>query len=70
MISALSSAVSGMLTADRRFDAGAANVAAASVPEPADLVDTTMVAPVAYAANAAVVRTADEMQGSLLDIFA
>jgi flagellar hook protein FlgE len=70
MISALSSAVSGMLAADRRYDAGAANVAAASVPEPDALVDTTMVAPVAYAANAAVVRTADEMQGSLLDIFA
>jgi flagellar hook protein FlgE len=35
-----------------------------------EIVDGTMLAPVAYAANAQVVRTADSMRGTLLDIFA
>jgi flagellar basal body rod protein FlgG len=35
-----------------------------------ELVEGTMLAPAAYAANAAMVRAADETQRSLLDIFA
>ena len=33
-----------------------------------EMVDTTILAPAAYAANARVVRAADETRGALLDI--
>jgi len=67
---AINSAVWGMSTADRRFDAAAENVAEGSGDLAADLVEGTIVAPAAYTANAAMFRTADETRGYLLDILA
>jgi flagellar hook protein FlgE len=73
---AIFSAVRGMTDAGRRMDVAAQNIAHVST-EPSgpsdlatDLVDATILAPIAYAANAQVIRAADETQRSLLDIFA
>jgi flagellar basal body rod protein FlgC len=68
---ALSSAARGLSDAERRMDTAAANVAnVADDPTDltSDLIDATVLAPVAYGANAAVIRAADEAQRSLLDI--
>jgi hypothetical protein len=67
---AINSAVWGMNDAGRRFDAAAENVATGSGDLATDLVEGTIVAPAAYAANAAVFRTADETRGYLLDVLA
>jgi hypothetical protein len=67
---AINSAVFGMSTADRRFDAAAENVAAGSGDLATDLVEGTMLAPAAYTANAAMFRAADETRGYLLDVLA
>ena len=67
---AINSAVWGMNAADRRFDAAAENVAAGTGDLATDLVEGTIVAPAAYAANAAMFRTADETSGYLLDVIA
>jgi hypothetical protein len=65
---ALSSALRGMSDASRRMDAAAESVAADSPDLVSDLVEATVVAPGAYTANAALARTAAEMQRHLLDI--
>jgi flagellar hook protein FlgE len=73
---AIFSAVRGMTAAGRRMDVAAQNIANVST-EPSDssdlatdLVDATILAPIAYAANASVIRAADEAQRSLLDVLA
>src|ERR1700754_2832042 len=60
----------GLNDAGRRFDTAAENVATGSRDLASELVEGTIVAPAAYAANAAVFRTADETRGYLLDIIA
>jgi flagellar hook protein FlgE len=66
--------VAGMTAATRRFESAAAEVARSSLPEAnADLpgaVVETIQSKHAFAANAAVVRTADEMAKQMLDIIA
>lgn len=67
---ALPIAAAGLLDAASRFDASAARTAAAPLD---DLVKETIErvqAKVEIKANAAVIRTADEMTGTLLDMFA
>jgi hypothetical protein len=62
-------ALAAMAASAARFDAGAARVA--TTPEDTDaLIGATLVAPVTYAANARVVRTATDTTGSLLDALA
>ncbi len=70
----LSSALRGMQSAQDALGRRAESVARAADPEsgvdlPRELVGT-IEAKHAYAANAAVVRTADHMLGSLIDILA
>jgi hypothetical protein len=67
---AINSAVFGMSTADRRFDAAAENVAEGTGDLATELVEGTMLAPAAYTANAAMFRAADETRGYLLDVIA
>ena len=85
---ALSSGVTGMTDAARRFNVAAHNVANVSTepfsplradgPQAAagtmdvasELVNGTIIAPAAYKANATLLRVADDMRGSLLDILA
>jgi len=64
----------GMLAASRRFDASASRVArmgveGESVDLSAEIVEQ-ITAKTAFAANASVIRTAQDMQGALLDILA
>lgn len=66
--------VAGMTAATRQFEGAASNIARASVAEanvdlPAAMVEMSQ-SKHAFAANAAVVRTADEMSKQLLDILA
>lgn len=67
---ALPIAASGLLDAANRFDASARRTAAA----PLDNLEKETVARVQaeqdFKANAAVIKTADEMTGTLLDMFA
>ena len=44
--------------------------AVGSIDLGSELVEATMLAPIAYAANASVIRATDETQRALLDIFA
>jgi hypothetical protein len=67
---AINSAVWGMRAADRRFDTAAENVADGTGDLATELVEGTIVAPVAYTANAAMFRSADETRGYLLDVLA
>jgi flagellar hook protein FlgE len=74
MMSAARYGVAGMTDATRRFESAASNIARASVPEanvdlPAAIVELSQ-SKHAFAANAAVVRTADEMAKEMLDIIA
>jgi flagellar basal body rod protein FlgG len=64
----------GMLAASRRFDASASRVArmgveGQSVDLPAEVVEQ-ITAQTAFAANAAVIRSAQDMAGKLLDVLA
>jgi hypothetical protein len=68
IVPAFNSAVWGLGAASRRFDDAADRVARDVEPE--DIVEATILAPAAFAANVAVTRAADEMQGSLIDILA
>jgi hypothetical protein len=63
-------AASGITAAFRRFDASAARTAANPLDDLASETVERMEAKTAVAANAAVLRTADEMTGTLLDILA
>jgi hypothetical protein len=67
-IPAFSSASCGMATASQRFDGAAQRIATGSQDLPTDLVDATMLAPVAYTANATVLKVAAETQQALLDL--
>ena len=63
-------AAAGLMNAQARFDASARRTAAAPLD---DLVGETverLSSKAAFSANAAVLRTADEMSSSLLDILA
>lgn len=77
MIQAISSALTGLTAYRRQMDAAAANIARAgthiSKPTggtnlPGDIVDL-LVARRGFEANLVTVRTADEMLGSLLDVW-
>jgi len=70
MISSIGSAMAGMANAVSRFDRASAAIAS---PEPADPIGERVEQITAqhdFAANAATVRTADEMLGTLIDTFA
>ncbi len=70
MISAISSAMSGMATAVSRFDRASARIAQ---PEPGDpIADRVeqLIAHHAFVANLATIRTADDMIGTLIDTIA
>ena len=70
MISSINSAMSGMAEATGRFDRASARIAQPQPEDPIrDRVDQ-IAAQHAFAANVAIVRTADEMIGSLIDIVA
>ncbi len=64
----------GMLAASRRFEASADRVAQMNVPGADIDLSTEIVEQItakhAFSANAAVIRTAQEMAGDLLDIVA
>ena len=64
----------GMLAASRRFDASASRVARMGVEGEAVDLPTEIVeqitAKTAFAANAAVIRSAQDMTGKLLDVLA
>jgi hypothetical protein len=65
---ALPIASAGLLAAQSRFDDSARRTAAAPLDDLAGETIERIQAKTAFSANAAVVRTADEMTGSLLDI--
>ena len=67
---ATASAAWGMGAASARFDAAAERVATGSGDLASDMVDANITAPTAFALNAAVLRTVDETQKSLIDILA
>ena len=63
-------AAAGMLSAQARFDASARRTAEAPLDNLAEETVERIGASVELQANAAVLRTADEMTGTLLDILA
>ena len=67
---ALSIAAAGMTTAQNRFDNSARRTATAPLDNLAEETVERIQAKTAFSANATVVRTADEMTGTLLDILA
>jgi hypothetical protein len=67
---AMSIAAAGMLGAQSRFEASARRTASAPLDNLAEETVERIQAETAFTANAAVVRTADEMEGTLLDILA
>lgn len=67
---ALSIAAAGMTTAQNRFESSARRTAAAPLDNLAEETVERVQAKTAFSANAAVVRTADDMTGTLLDILA
>lgn len=69
-MNALSIASAGVASALDRFDASARRTAAAPLDNLAEETVERLTARTAVAANAAVIRTADEMTGALLDILA
>lgn len=69
-MNALSIASAGVASALERFDASARRTAAAPLDNLAEETVERIGAEIAVRANAAVLRTADEMTGALLDIVA
>jgi hypothetical protein len=69
-MNALSIASAGVASAIDRFDASARRTAAAPLDHLAEETVERIGARLAVAANAAVIRTADEMTGALLDVLA
>ncbi|VXB01561.1 flagellar basal body rod C-terminal domain-containing protein [Brevundimonas sp. G8] len=67
---ALSIAAAGMTSAQTRFDNSARRTATAPLDNLAEETVERLQAKTAFNANAAVVRTADDMTGTLLDILA
>ena len=70
MIPPLSIAAAGMQNAANRFEASARRTAEGSLDDLAVEAVEQIRAKTDFAANAAVVRTADEMVGTLLDVLA
>ncbi|WAC59659.1 flagellar basal body rod C-terminal domain-containing protein [Brevundimonas sp. SL130] len=60
----------GMMSAQLQFDASARRTAAEPLENLAEETVERIQAETAFSANAAVVRTADEMTGTLLDMLA
>jgi hypothetical protein len=69
MLSTLAQAASGLQSGFDRLHRAADRVARSGVPEPGDVVDL-MRARHEVSAGAAVVRTSDDMIGTLLDVLA
>ena len=69
-ISAYASAASGIATAISRFDASASRTAAAPLDNLAGEIVERITAETELKANVAVLRTADDMTGQLLDMLA
>lgn len=69
-MNAVSIASAGMSTALVRFEGSAARTAANPLDNLAEETVERIEAKTAFRANAAVLRTADDMVGALLDIFA
>ena len=69
-ISAIAIATSGIASATARFEASAARTARAPLDDLAGEAIERMSAATGLEANVAVLRTADEMTGRLLDILA
>lgn len=69
-LSAIASATSGIASAMTRFDASASRTAAAPLDNLAAEVIERITAETELKANVAVLRTADEMTGRLLDMLA
>lgn len=67
---ATSIAAAGIMTTAQRFDASAARTAARPLDNLAEETVERLQAATSVKANAAVLRTADEMTGTLLDILA
>jgi hypothetical protein len=67
---ALSIAAAGMMTAQNRFDNSARRTATAPLDNLAEETVERIQAKTAFSANAAVLRTADDMTGTLLDMLA
>lgn len=67
---ALSIAAAGMADAQMRFETSARRTAQAPLDNSAEDVVEQIQAKTAFKANAAVLRTADDMTGTLLDILA
>lgn len=63
-------AAAGIAGATERFAAGAARTAADPLADPAGEAVGRMTSETTFKANVAVLKTADEMYGSLLDILA
>ncbi|WP_395942964.1 flagellar basal body rod C-terminal domain-containing protein [Brevundimonas sp.] len=67
---ALSIGAAGMMSAQSRFETSARRTATAPLDTLAEETVERLQARTAFSANAAVVRTADEMTGALLDMLA
>lgn len=67
---AMSIAAVGMMSAQSRFDASVRRTATAPLDNLAAETVERIQAKTAFSANAAVVRTADDMSGTLLDMLA
>ncbi|WP_306002216.1 flagellar basal body rod C-terminal domain-containing protein [Brevundimonas sp. C43] len=67
---ALSIAAAGLTTAQNRFDSSAHRTATAPLDNLAEETVERIQAKTAFSANAAVLRTADDMTGTLLDMLA
>ena len=63
-------AAAGIAAAADRFEASARRTAAAPLADPAGEIVERVGARIALEANASVLRTADEMTGTLLDVLA
>lgn len=69
-LSSLAIAAAGMTTAQNRFDNSARRTATAPLDNLAEETVERIQAKTAFSANAAVLRTADDMTGTLLDMLA
>lgn len=70
MISSIGSAMTGMASAVRRFDRASEDIASGQPEDPIRDRAEQITAQHDVAANAATIRTADEMLGTLIDTFA
>ncbi|NBB62962.1 flagellar hook protein FlgE [Pseudomonas sp. ODNR1LW] len=66
----MSIAAAGLFSAQNRFDASARRTTSAPLDNLAEETVERIQAKTAFSANAAVIKTADEMSGTLLDMLA